>query len=70
VLGYDKQMNFQLVDDTGPLPPLAPDPEALIAASPSQTPSRSPIPKVQEQAAQSSAKAQHEQLLPTTVRSE
>jgi outer membrane protein len=31
VLGYDKEMNFQLLDDPGPLPALPPDSSALIA---------------------------------------
>ena len=64
VLGYDKQMNFQLVDDTGPLPPLAPDPEALIAQAIQNRPDLQSL-KFSEQAAQKFSKAQHEQLLPT-----
>jgi outer membrane protein len=64
VLGYDKQMNFQLVDDTGPLPPLAPDPETLIAQAIQNRPDLQSL-KFSEQAAQKFSKAQHEQLLPT-----
>jgi outer membrane protein len=64
VLGYDKLMNFQLVDDTGPLPPLAPDPETLIAEAIQNRPDLQSL-KFSEQAAQKFSKAQHEQLLPT-----
>jgi outer membrane protein len=64
VLGYDKLMNFQLVDDTGPLPSLAPDPETLIAQAIQNRPDLQSL-KFSEQAAQKFSKAQHEQLLPT-----
>jgi outer membrane protein len=64
VLGYDKQMNFQLVDDTGSLPPLPPDPDALIAEAIENRPDLQSL-KFNEQAAQKFSKAQHEQLLPT-----
>jgi outer membrane protein len=64
VLGYDKLMNFQLVDDTGPLPPLAPDPETLIAQAIQNRPDLQSL-KFNEQATQKFSKAQHEQLLPT-----
>jgi outer membrane protein len=64
VLGYDKLMNFQLVDDTGPLPPLAPDPETLIAEAIQNRPDLQSL-NFTEQAAQKFSKAQHEQLLPT-----
>ena len=64
VLGYDKLMNFQLVDDTGPLPPLAPDSETLIAQAIQNRPDLQSL-KFSEQAAQKFSKAQHEQLLPT-----
>jgi outer membrane protein len=64
VLGYGKLMNFQLVDDTGPLPPLAPDPETLIAQAIQNRPDLQSL-KFNEQAAQKFSKAQHEQLLPT-----
>jgi outer membrane protein len=64
VLGYDKLMTFQLVDDTGPLPPLAPDPETLIAQAIQNRPDLQSL-KFSEQAAQKFSKAQHEQLLPT-----
>ena len=64
VLGYDKLMDFQVVDDTGPLPPLAPDPETLIAQAIQNRPDLQSL-KFNEQAAQKFSKAQHEQLLPT-----
>jgi outer membrane protein len=64
VLGYDRQMNFQLVDDTGPLPPLPPDADALIAEAIQNRPDLQSL-KFNEQAAQKYSKAQHEQLLPT-----
>jgi outer membrane protein len=64
VLGYDKLMNFQLVDDTSPLPPLAPDSETLIAQAIQNRPDLQSL-KFSEQAAQKFSKAQHEQLLPT-----
>lgn len=64
VLGYDKQMNFQLVDNTDPLPPLPPDADALIAEAIQNRPDLQSL-KFSEQAAQKFSKAQHEQLLPT-----
>ena len=64
VLGSDTLMNFQLVDDTGALPPLAPNPETLIAQAIQNRPDLQSL-KFNEQAAQKFSKAQHEQLLPT-----
>ena len=64
VLGYDKQMNFQLVDDTGPLPSLPPDLDVLIAEAIQNRPDLQ-TSAFNEQAAQKFSKAQHEQLLPT-----
>jgi len=64
VLGYDKQMNFQLVDDIGSLPPLPLDPDPLIAEAIQNRPDLQSL-KFNEQAAQKFSKAQHEQLLPT-----
>ena len=64
VLGYDKQMNFQLVDDTGSLPPLPFDPDHLITEAIQNRPDLQSL-KFNEQAAQKFSKAQHEQLLPT-----
>jgi outer membrane protein len=64
VLGYDKEMNFQLVDDPGPPPVLPPDSSALIAQAVQNRPDLQSL-KYSEQAAQKFSKAQHEQLLPT-----
>ena len=64
VLGYDKQMNYQLVDDTDTLPPLPPDPDALIAQAMQNRPDFQSL-KFNEQAARKFSTAQHEQLLPT-----
>jgi len=64
VLGYDTQMNFQLVEDVGPLPPLPPDPEPLIAQAIRNRPDIQSL-NFSQQAAQKFSKAQHEQLLPT-----
>jgi outer membrane protein len=64
VLGYDKQMNFQLVDDGGALPPLPPDSESLIAQAIQNRPDLQSL-TLSEQAAQKFSRAQHELLLPT-----
>jgi outer membrane protein len=64
VLGFDKEMNFQLVDDSGPLPLLPPDPNALISQAIQNRPDLQSL-KYREQAAQKFSTAQHEQLLPT-----
>jgi outer membrane protein len=64
VLGYDQEMNFQLVDDSGSLPAVPPDPDALIAQAIQNRPDLQSL-KYSEQAAQKFSKAQQEQLLPT-----
>jgi outer membrane protein len=64
VLGYDREMNYTLVDDTGPLPALPPDSNTLIAQAIQNRPDLQSL-KYSEQAAQKFSKAQHEQLLPT-----
>jgi len=64
VLGYDKEMDFQLVDDAGPVAVLPPDPNVLIAQAIQNRPDLQSL-KYSEQAAQKFSKAQHEQLLPT-----
>lgn len=64
VLGYDKEMNYQLVDDSGPLPALPPDSNALIAQAIQNRPDLQSL-KFSELAAQKFSKAQHERLLPT-----
>ncbi len=63
VLGYDNQMNFQLVNDAGALPALPPDCDALIAQAMQSRPDLQSM-KDSELAAQKFSKAQHEQLLP------
>jgi outer membrane protein len=64
VLGYEKQMNFELIDDTNSLPPLPPDSDALIEQAIQNRPDLQSL-KLSEQAAHRFSKAQHEQLLPT-----
>jgi len=64
VLGYEKQMNFQLVEDTGSLPALPPDADALIDQAIQNRPDLQSL-KFKEEATQKFSKAQHEQLLPT-----
>jgi outer membrane protein len=64
VLGYDKQMDFQLVDDKASLPPLPASSEALIVQAIQNRPDLQSL-RFNEQAAQKFSKAQHEQLLPT-----
>lgn len=64
VLGYDKLMNFELVDEIGALPPPAPDVDILIAQAIQNRPDLQSL-MFSEQAAVKFSKAQHEQLLPT-----
>jgi outer membrane protein len=64
VLGYEKQMNFQVVDDSNSMPALPPDADTLIAQAIQNRPDLQSL-KFSEQAAQKFSKAQHEQLLPT-----
>jgi outer membrane protein len=64
VLGYDKEMNYQLVDDTNTLPPLPPDADSLISQAIQNRPDLQSL-RYSEQAAQKFSRAQHEQLLPT-----
>ena len=64
VLGYDKEMNFTLVNDPDRLPPLPPDVDSLIAQAIQNRPDLQSL-RYSEQAAQKFSKAQHEQLLPT-----
>lgn len=63
VLGFDRQMSFQLVDDTGPLPPLPTDLNALISQAIQNRPDLQSL-RFNEEAAQKFSRAQHEQLLP------
>jgi outer membrane protein len=64
VLGYDKEIDYQLVDDSDTLPPLPPDPDSLIAQAIQNRPDLQSL-RYSEQAAQKFSKAQHDQLLPT-----
>jgi outer membrane protein len=64
VLGYDRLMNFELVDNTGTLPPPAPNADILIAQAIQNRPDLQAL-RFSEQAAMKFSKAQHEQLLPT-----
>jgi outer membrane protein len=64
VLGYDRKMDFQLVDGTGALPPLAPKPDSLIAQAIQNRPDLESL-RFNQEAAQKFSKAQHEQFLPT-----
>jgi len=64
VLGYEKQVDFQLVDDTDSLPALPADSDTLIAQAIQNRPDLQSL-RFSEQAAQKFSKAQREQLLPT-----
>ncbi len=64
VLGFDKQMDYELVDDSNDLPPLSPDSGALIAQAIANRPDLQSL-VYSERAAQQFSKAQHQQLLPT-----
>jgi outer membrane protein len=64
VLGYDQQMNIQLIDDEATLPPLPADSAILIAQAIQNRPDLQSL-KFSEQAAQKFSRAQHEQILPT-----
>ena len=64
VLGYDRAMDFHLVDDSGTLPPVPPSIDSLVAQAIQNRPDLQSL-RLSEQAAQKFSKAQHEQLLPT-----
>jgi outer membrane protein len=64
VLGYDRQMEYQLVDDSSNLVPLPRDAEPLIATAIQNRPDLQSL-RFNEQAAQKFSRAQQEQLLPT-----
>ena len=64
VLGYDKEIDYQLIDDSDTLPPLPPDPDSLIAQAFQNRPDLQSL-RYSEQAAQKFSRAQHDQLLPT-----
>lgn len=64
VLGYDREIDYQLVDDSDTLPPLPPDPDPLIAEAIQNRPDLQSL-RYSEQSALKFSKAQHDQLLPT-----
>jgi outer membrane protein len=64
VLGYDKEIDYRLVDDSDTLPPLPLDPDSLIVQAIQNRPDLQSL-RYSEQAAQKFSKAQHDQLLPT-----
>jgi outer membrane protein len=64
VQGYERHMNFQLVDEIDSLPALPPDADALIEQAIQNRPDLQSL-KFNEEAARKFSKAQHEQLLPT-----
>ena len=64
VLGYDRQVDFELVDDSSSLPPLAPNVDALVAQAIQNRPDLLSL-RFNEQAAEKFRKAQSEQRLPS-----
>jgi outer membrane protein len=64
VLGFDKPMDYHLLDETGDLPPLAADLEGLVQSALRARPDLQAL-RFTEQAAQRFSRAQHEQLFPT-----
>lgn len=64
VLGYEKQMRFQLVEDIDSLPAIPPNADALIEQAIQNRPDLQSL-RFEEEAARKFSKAQHEQLLPT-----
>jgi len=64
VLGYDREMNYQLVDDTGELKPVPPSADPLIVQAIQNRPDLQAL-RFSEEAARKFSRAQHEQLLPT-----
>lgn len=64
VLGYERQMNFQLVNDIDALPALPTNVDALIEQAIQNRPDLQSL-RFEDEAARMFSKAQHEQLLPT-----
>ena len=64
VLGYERPIDFVLIDDAGPLPTMPPDFDTLVAQAIQNRPDLQSL-RFSEQAALKFSKAQHEQLLPT-----
>jgi outer membrane protein len=64
VLGYDKPVDYQLVEDAGGLPTLPPSPDPLIDTAIQNRPDLQSL-HFTEEAAQKFSHAQHDQLRPT-----
>ena len=64
VLGFDKQVSYELTDEDTPLPPPLPDVDVLIATALQQRPDLQAF-AYDQQAAEKFRRAQREQLLPT-----
>jgi outer membrane protein len=64
VLGFDKQINYQLTDETTALPPPPPDVDVLINTAMQQRPDLQAL-TYSQQAAEKFHRAQRDQLLPT-----
>jgi outer membrane protein len=64
VLGYDRQVDHQLVEDAGSLPALPPSPDTLIDTALQNRPDLQSL-HFSEAAAQKFSRAQHEQYRPT-----
>ena len=64
VLGFDKQEDYQLVDETKDLPPLAPNAEPLVQMALQQRPELQSL-RFTEQAASKFTHAEHDQFFPT-----
>jgi outer membrane protein len=64
VLGFDKQINYELTDDTTPLPAPSPDVDVLINTAIQQRPDLQSL-TYSQQAAEKFHRAQRDQLLPT-----
>ena len=64
VLGFDKQINYELTDETTPLPPPPPDVDILINTAIQQRPDLQAL-TYSQQAAEKFHRAQRDQILPT-----
>ena len=64
VLGYDRAVDYQLVEDAGDLPTLPPNADQSLADALNNRPDLQSL-RFSEQASQKFSVAQHEQLLPT-----
>jgi outer membrane protein len=64
VLGFDKQVAYELVDESTPLPPPPPDVDVLTNLALQQRPDLQAL-TFEQQASEKFRRAQHEQLFPT-----